>query len=80
MAHDDLISSDFQDDSRTTVKKLQSFTSHLPDANYRICSQLMNHLLEVTHNKEYNKMDIKNLALLFGPTLFRSSFGDLQPG
>lgn len=45
----------------------------LPDHNYETLKHLMRHLCKVTERSQYNKMDLKNLAIVFGPTLVRSS-------
>ncbi|KAI3364855.1 hypothetical protein L3Q82_001040 [Scortum barcoo] len=45
----------------------------LPDHYYHTLKFLMGHLRRVADNSEKNKMEPRNLALVFGPTLVRTS-------
>lgn len=44
----------------------------LPDHHYETLRFLMLHLSHIVSNSESNKMDVRNLAIVFGPTLVRS--------
>ena len=48
------------------------FIDHLPLVNYSTLSYLIKHLKLISDNSEKNKMTVKNLAMMFGPTLFLS--------
>ena len=48
----------------------------LPDVNYRTISFLIRHLARVAEKSQTNKMDVKNLAIIFGPSLIRPSNKD----
>ncbi|XP_050535745.1 rho GTPase-activating protein 12-like [Daktulosphaira vitifoliae] len=47
----------------------RDITKSLPAANYDTLKFLLKHLLKVTSYKEFNRMQIPNLAIVFGPTL-----------
>ncbi|XP_043231294.1 rho GTPase-activating protein 23-like isoform X3 [Amphibalanus amphitrite] len=52
---------------------LRELVNRLPDHNYETLKHLLRHLRRVTDPANNNKMDLKNLAIVFGPTLVRSS-------
>lgn len=45
----------------------------LPDFNYETLRFLCLHLSNVTSKATINKMDVRNLAIVFGPTLIRAA-------
>ena len=51
--------------------RLHERVNELPDANYATLKHLMGHLAKVADNGEINQMRASNLAIVFGPTLFR---------
>lgn len=51
---------------------LHEYINSLPDPNYATLRALVLHLHRVSMNSEVNKMDIKNLAIVFGPTVMGS--------
>lgn len=51
--------------------RLHERVNELPDANYATLKHLMGHLAKVADNGEVNQMRASNLAIVFGPTLFR---------
>lgn len=51
--------------------RLHERVNELPDANYATLKYLMGHLDKVSQNGEINQMRASNLAIVFGPTLFR---------
>ncbi|XP_037084643.1 rho GTPase-activating protein 21-like [Pollicipes pollicipes] len=53
--------------------QLRKLVQELPDHNYETLKYLLRHLRRVTEHSHVNKMDLKNLAIVFGPTLVRSS-------
>ncbi|XP_008436269.1 rho GTPase-activating protein 21-like isoform X4 [Poecilia reticulata] len=58
------------DDRLKTMKKL---IHDLPDYYYHTLNFLVSHLKMVANYSEKNKMEPRNLALVFGPTLVRTS-------
>uniref|UniRef100_A0A8C6TKA4 Rho GTPase activating protein 23b n=1 Tax=Neogobius melanostomus TaxID=47308 RepID=A0A8C6TKA4_9GOBI len=58
------------DDRLKTMKKL---IQDLPDYYYHTLKFLLEHLKKVADYSEKNKMEPRNLALVFGPTLVRTS-------
>ncbi|XP_064619190.1 active breakpoint cluster region-related protein-like isoform X2 [Lineus longissimus] len=49
----------------------------LPEPNHRCILFIIDHLLRVSKNEDKNKMSVKNLATIFGPTLLRPAFNDV---
>ncbi|CAL7940899.1 unnamed protein product [Xylocopa violacea] len=54
----------------TTIRKL---LRDLPEHHFETLKYLMFHLKKVVEHSEVNKMEAKNLAIVFGPTLVRAS-------
>lgn len=57
-------------------KKLDAFSdvlSQLPKPHYDTMSFLFKHLHKVVENASLNRMTVKNLAMVFAPTLMRHS-------
>ncbi|KAJ8010114.1 hypothetical protein DPEC_G00071630 [Dallia pectoralis] len=55
------------------LKLLKKMLHELPDHHYETIKFLSAHLKTVADNSEMNKMEPRNLAIVFGPTLVRSS-------
>lgn len=69
---------DFIDGNRTEdpverLKVLKRLLHELPDHHYETLKFLSAHLKTVAENSEKNKMEPRNLAIVFGPTLVRTS-------
>ncbi|XP_047667143.1 rho GTPase-activating protein 21-like isoform X4 [Tachysurus fulvidraco] len=69
---------DFIDANRTEdpverLKVLKKLLHELPDHHYETLKFLSAHLKTVAENSEKNKMEPRNLAIVFGPTLVRTS-------
>ncbi|XP_076151451.1 rho GTPase-activating protein 21 [Alosa pseudoharengus] len=69
---------DFIDANRTAdaverLKVLKRLIHELPDHHYETLKYLSGHLKMVSENCEKNKMEPRNLAIVFGPTLVRTS-------
>lgn len=45
----------------------------LPEHHYETLRYLMAHLSKIVYHCDTNKMEAKNLAIVFGPTLLRAS-------
>ncbi|XP_029037342.2 uncharacterized protein LOC114873310 isoform X3 [Osmia bicornis bicornis] len=54
----------------TTIRKL---LRDLPEHHFETLKYLMFHLKKIVEHSEINKMEAKNLAIVFGPTLVRAS-------
>ncbi|XP_050580091.1 uncharacterized protein LOC126917373 isoform X9 [Bombus affinis] len=54
----------------TTIRKL---LRDLPEHHFETLKYLMFHLKRIVEHSEVNKMEAKNLAIVFGPTLVRAS-------
>ncbi|XP_062336466.1 rho GTPase-activating protein 21 isoform X1 [Osmerus eperlanus] len=55
------------------LKVLKRLIHELPDHHYETLKFLSGHLKKVSENCEKNKMEPRNLAIVFGPTLVRTS-------
>uniref|UniRef100_A0A671KYB3 Rho GTPase-activating protein 21-like n=1 Tax=Sinocyclocheilus anshuiensis TaxID=1608454 RepID=A0A671KYB3_9TELE len=55
------------------LKVLKRLLHELPDHHYETLKFLSAHLKTVAENSEKNKMEPRNLAIVFGPTLVRTS-------
>jgi hypothetical protein len=66
-----------QEERMETMKKA---LGRLPPAHYNTLRHLLRHLYKVQMMKTGNKMDAKNLSVVFAPTLMRSpgNTGDLS--
>ncbi|XP_028282481.1 rho GTPase-activating protein 21 isoform X2 [Parambassis ranga] len=61
------------EDSVERLKELKRLICELPDHHYETLKFLCAHLKRVSENCEKNKMEPRNLAIVFGPTLVRTS-------
>ncbi|XP_047445210.1 rho GTPase-activating protein 21 isoform X2 [Mugil cephalus] len=61
------------EDSVERLKELKRLVYELPDHHYETLKFLCAHLKRVSDNCEKNKMEPRNLAIVFGPTLVRTS-------
>lgn len=57
---------------------LHQHINSLPDPNYATLRVLTLHLHRLAMNSSVNKMDIRNLAIVFGPTVMGGSIGDTE--
>ncbi|XP_058274219.1 rho GTPase-activating protein 29-like isoform X1 [Hemibagrus wyckioides] len=53
------------------ILKIRDLLRHLPPAHYRTLHFLITHLHRVSEHAEENKMDTRNLGIIFGPTLIK---------
>ncbi|XP_057681706.1 rho GTPase-activating protein 23-like isoform X2 [Corythoichthys intestinalis] len=61
------------EDTRDRLKTMKKLIQELPDHYYHTLKFLVCHLKRVADYSEKNKMEPRNLALVFGPTLVRTS-------
>uniref|UniRef100_A0AAQ5X0J8 Rho GTPase activating protein 21b n=1 Tax=Amphiprion ocellaris TaxID=80972 RepID=A0AAQ5X0J8_AMPOC len=69
----DFIEANRTEDSVERLKELKRLIYELPDHHYETLKFLCAHLKRVSDNCEKNKMEPRNLAIVFGPTLVRTS-------
>ena len=56
-------------DTTERVKELQELISQLPLANYSLLRALTAHLILIVQNSGVNKMTMRNVGIVFSPTL-----------
>ncbi|XP_014665451.1 PREDICTED: uncharacterized protein LOC106807587 [Priapulus caudatus] len=69
----DFLQANRDPDSRQRMLRLKKLIQLLPDHNYETLKHITNHLRNVAANSDKNKMEEKNLAIVFGPTIVRQS-------
>ncbi|KAM8726893.1 rho GTPase-activating protein 21 isoform 1-T1 [Acanthopagrus schlegelii] len=69
----DFIEANRTEDSVERLKELKRLIQELPDHHFETLKFLCAHLKKVSDNCEKNKMEPRNLAIVFGPTLVRTS-------
>ncbi|XP_070707655.1 rho GTPase-activating protein 23-like isoform X2 [Pempheris klunzingeri] len=71
--YNDFIDANRIEDAEDRLKTMKKLIQDLPDHYYHTLKFLVGHLKKVADNSEKNKMEPRNLALVFGPTLVRTS-------
>ncbi|XP_075701932.1 rho GTPase-activating protein 23 isoform X2 [Rhinoderma darwinii] len=71
--YNEFIEANRLEDSRDRMKRLRKLIKELPSYYYETLRFLVRHLKTVADHSEKNKMEPRNLALVFGPTLVRTS-------
>ncbi|KAI1896425.1 hypothetical protein AGOR_G00094640 [Albula goreensis] len=71
--YNDFIDANRMEDARDRLKTMKKLIHDLPDHYYHTLKFLVGHLKTVADHSEKNKMEPRNLALVFGPTLVRTS-------
>uniref|UniRef100_A0A8P4KIC8 Rho GTPase activating protein 21 n=1 Tax=Dicentrarchus labrax TaxID=13489 RepID=A0A8P4KIC8_DICLA len=69
----DFIEANRTEDPVERLKVLKRLLHELPDHHYETLKFLSAHLKTVAENSEKNKMEPRNLAIVFGPTLVRTT-------
>ncbi|TFK11931.1 ankyrin repeat, SAM and basic leucine zipper domain-containing protein 1 [Platysternon megacephalum] len=69
----DFIDANRKEDPIERLKTLKRLIHDLPEHHYETLKFLSAHLKTVAENSEKNKMEPRNLAIVFGPTLVRTS-------
>lgn len=68
----DFIAANRRDEPSERMWALRRQIHNLPDHHYESFKYLANHLKGVAANADTNRMEVRNLAIVFGPTLVRS--------
>ncbi|KAM8967387.1 rho GTPase-activating protein 21 isoform 2-T2 [Pelodytes ibericus] len=71
--YNDFIEANRKENPVERLKTLKRLIIDLPDHHYETLKFLSAHLKTVAENSEKNKMEPRNLAIVFGPTLVRTS-------
>ncbi|XP_038606020.1 rho GTPase-activating protein 23 [Tachyglossus aculeatus] len=71
--YSDFIEANRLGDARERMKTLRKLIRDLPGHYYETLKFLVGHLRTIADHSEKNKMEPRNLALVFGPTLVRTS-------
>ncbi|KAJ8414291.1 hypothetical protein AAFF_G00051610 [Aldrovandia affinis] len=71
--YNDFIDANRMEDARDRLKTMKKLIHDLPDHYYHTLKFLVGHLKTIADHAEKNKMEPRNLALVFGPTLVRTS-------
>ncbi|XP_062234522.1 rho GTPase-activating protein 23-like isoform X7 [Platichthys flesus] len=69
----DFIDANRIEDAEDRLKTMKKLIHDLPDHYHHTLKFLVGHLKKVADNADKNKMEPRNLALVFGPTLVRTS-------
>ncbi|XP_052737709.1 rho GTPase-activating protein 23 isoform X2 [Bicyclus anynana] len=65
------------DRSPERARELRRLVRALPEAHYETLKYLVQHLRRVVAHSSLNKMEARNLAIVFGPTLVRAASDDM---
>lgn len=65
------------DRSPERAHELRRLVHALPPAHYETLKYLIQHLRKVVAHSAFNKMEARNLAIVFGPTLVRAASDDM---
>lgn len=57
------------------IRKIKEIIHQLPKEHYSVLKFFMNHLRLVHKHRDETKMDVKALAVVFGPTIFKAKDG-----
>ncbi|XP_075683654.1 rho GTPase-activating protein 21 isoform X6 [Rhinoderma darwinii] len=71
--YNDFIEANRREDPKERLITLKRLILDLPEHHYETLKFLCTHLKTVAENSEKNKMEPRNLAIVFGPTLVRTS-------
>ncbi|KAM4027707.1 rho GTPase-activating protein 21 isoform 5-T5 [Anomaloglossus baeobatrachus] len=71
--YNDFIEANRKEDPKERLITLKRLIHELSDHHYETLKFLCTHLKTVAENSEKNKMEPRNLAIVFGPTLVRTS-------
>ncbi|XP_041634479.1 rho GTPase-activating protein 23 isoform X9 [Cheilinus undulatus] len=76
--YNDFIDANRMENASDRLKTMKKLIRDLPDHYYHTLKFLVSHLKTVADNSDKNKMEPRNLALVFGPTLVRTSEDNMK--
>uniref|UniRef100_A0AAQ4QH61 Rho GTPase activating protein 23a n=1 Tax=Gasterosteus aculeatus aculeatus TaxID=481459 RepID=A0AAQ4QH61_GASAC len=76
--YNDFIDANRMDSTSDRLKTMKKLIRDLPDYYYHTLKFLVVHLKTVADSSDKNKMEPRNLALVFGPTLVRTSEDNMK--
>ncbi|XP_028310034.1 rho GTPase-activating protein 23 isoform X3 [Gouania willdenowi] len=76
--YNDFIDANRMENASERLKTMKKLIRDLPDYYYHTLKFLVGHLKTVADNSDKNKMEPRNLALVFGPTLVRTSEDNMK--
>ncbi|XP_008327681.1 rho GTPase-activating protein 23 isoform X5 [Cynoglossus semilaevis] len=76
--YNDFIDANRMENASERLRTMKKLIRDLPDHYYHTLKFLVNHLKTVADNSDKNKMEPRNLALVFGPTLVRTSEDNMK--
>ncbi|XP_051904312.1 rho GTPase-activating protein 23 isoform X5 [Hippocampus zosterae] len=76
--YNDFIEANRMEDASERLKTMKKLIRDLPDYYYHTLKFLVCHLKTVADHSDKNKMEPRNLALVFGPTLVRTSEDNMK--
>ncbi|XP_063288795.1 arf-GAP with Rho-GAP domain, ANK repeat and PH domain-containing protein 1 isoform X2 [Pelobates fuscus] len=68
------------EDVSDRIQQYQTLLQNLPQVNRATLEALIGHLHCIQHFSEVNQMNVHNLAIVFGPTLFQTTGQNYKPG
>lgn len=72
------IEADKIENPQQRLEEIRRLINRLPPHNYHTLRHIILHLKTVVDNSEVNKMEAKNLAIVFGPTIIRTEEESMQ--
>ncbi|XP_051243828.1 rho GTPase-activating protein 23 isoform X7 [Dicentrarchus labrax] len=76
--YNDFIDANRMENASERLKTMKKLIRDLPDHYYHTLKFLVGHLKTVADSSDKNKMEPRNLALVFGPTLVRTSEDNMK--
>uniref|UniRef100_UPI0037E71B1B rho GTPase-activating protein 23 isoform X2 n=1 Tax=Semicossyphus pulcher TaxID=241346 RepID=UPI0037E71B1B len=76
--YNDFIDANRMENASDRLKTMKKLIRDLPDHYYHTLKFLVHHLKTVADSSDKNKMEPRNLALVFGPTLVRTSEDNMK--
>ncbi|XP_029363760.1 rho GTPase-activating protein 23 isoform X4 [Echeneis naucrates] len=76
--YNDFIDANRMENASERLKTMKKLIRDLPDHYYHTLKFLVGHLKTVADHSDKNKMEPRNLALVFGPTLVRTSEDNMK--
>lgn len=73
-----IIEADKIEDPRQRLEEIKRLIERLPPHNYHTLKHIILHLRNIVNNSDVNKMEAKNLAIVFGPTIIRAEEENMQ--